>query len=200
MKDILLIISLICSLSFAGCSDEQKTNKQVNDLPKQKVEQKIEKEKTIKTDNPKKEEKQKTEEPKRETDPQSDEELKKRVSERVIVIGHCFKCDKVLNSKDAYKDSQYGLVCIDCYNNSYGKCVRCGKTVNPYDEDTATGSSGLVCGECDSESIQIEHLCPGCNCEMTEINGVYCCLNSNCFRYNNPYDKNDDHYDLPSED
>lgn len=206
MKEILLIISLICSLSFTGCSEEQKTDKQVNDLPKQKVEQKIEKEKTTKTDKPKKEEKQKTEESKRETEKKETKDPVEDVAERRnFVIGQCTHCEALIHESDNYKDSQYGLVCMNCYNDSYERCIRCGKTVNAYDDDVSTGSTGLMCKDCLEEyanepEAYESHECPGCGMQMTEIDGVYCCLNSNCFRYNNPYDKNDDHYDLPSGD
>lgn len=221
MKEILLIISLICSLSFTGCSEEQKTDKQVNDLPKQKVEQKIEKEKTTKTDKPKKEEKQKTEEPKRETkkkdteskqeeteqkDNKEEKDLAEDAAERRnFVISQCVNCGKLIHESDNYIESHYGYVCMDCYNNSYEKCIRCGKTVNAYDDNVSCGSSGYMCEDCDKEYSKEteqkgESTCPGCGMQMTEINGIYCCLNINCYRYNNPYDNDPDHYDLPSED
>lgn len=135
---------------------------------------------------------------------------------------------------------------MDCYDNSYKKCIKCGKTINAYDEGTITGSSGYMCKSCydkwadESDSYNNDYKepeegenapeyyncsrcgekayyddgyypycsncanhpekCPGCGMQMTEINGIYCCLNINCYRYNNPYDNDPDHYDLPSED
>lgn len=168
MSKLLLSIIIACSLGLSGCTEDQEgtENKQLDDALGIKTEEKVESKESEKTEikttdnNKKKDTKTKKEQSKTEKkadnnskksdedepDPQSEEEMAKRVNNRDIVVGQCIECNRTIRRSEIGIDRDY-LLCKDCYNKGYTKCLNCGKTINGYDEGIVNGSSGSLCSE-----------------------------------------------------
>lgn len=158
MSKLLLSIIIACSLGLTGCTEEDKQstgNKALDDALGIKTEEKVkepESKESTKEDKKKTDTKTKksedTKESKKDPQTESEEEMIKRVNARDIVLGPCDKCDRIIRRSELGYDDVDRIICKDCYNKGYTKCMDCGKTINEYDKGVDAGSSGLRCKDC----------------------------------------------------
>ena len=140
MSELILAIIIACSLGVSGCTDNNSSGLQEDNKTKTEEKVKESEKKDEKKEQPKKETK------KTETKQEKDEEIG---SNRNYVIAQCTICDGLIHESDGgYKVCEGDIICLDCYNKAYRKCIDCGKTVNGYDEGVSAGSTGLRCKDC----------------------------------------------------